>query len=80
MLSKFFGDKPWFKSMTAWALLIFFCAETLVPEAGKQGLIDAGVVKTLMGWMNTAAVLLGGLGIRRAATAPNAVEVETNDG
>jgi hypothetical protein len=76
MFAQLFGDKPWFKSLTAWGLLVFFCAQTLVPAAGTQGLIDAEVVKTLMGWMDTAAVLLTGLGIRKAASAPN-VEPKT---
>ena len=68
-LDQFFGGKAWYKSMVGWAILIFVMAETAVPEAGSLGLIDAGTVKTLSGYMSSISAVLGILGIRRRLPA-----------
>ena len=71
MLKNIFGGKSWYKSMTGWAALIFFSAEKIVPEIGSSGLLDAGTVASITGWMTTISVILGALGIRKAATSKN---------
>lgn len=71
MFGKLFGGKSWYKSMTAWAALIFLVAQTAIPAAGDLGIIDFMLSETLMDWMTKGSALLGGLGIRKAASAPN---------
>lgn len=65
MLDKFFGGKPWFKSLTGWALFIFIMAQTAIPTGQEAGIIDMSTAETLNGWMNSAAMVMGALGIRR---------------
>ena len=69
MFDKLFGGKPWWRSMVGWAAVIFIAAETAIPYAGSIGVIDPEVATTLTGWMDSAAALLGGLGIRRRLPA-----------
>ncbi len=63
MFEKIFGDKPWYKSMTAWGLIALGAAEAAV----QSGLLPAGVA-IYVTYAGTAAVALG---LRKAATAPN---------
>lgn len=71
MLSKIFGGKSWYKSMTGWGTLILALAWTLIPGLGELGVLDAGTVDMITGMMTKSGTLLGVLGIRKAASAPN---------
>jgi len=73
MFNEIFGGKPWYNSMTAWATLFLTVAYTLVPAISELGIVSPEVGATLTGWLTKISIPLGMLGIRRAATAKNAV-------
>ena len=73
-LDQLFGGKPWYQSMVGWGFLVFIAAETIIPQAGSMGLMDAGLVKTLMGYMNSASAILVTLGIRRRLPATGIIK------
>jgi len=68
---KIFEGKPWYRSMTAWAVVILAGAETVVPLAGEMGLADPEQMAALTSYMQKLAAAMGALGIRRAATRTN---------
>ena len=70
-ISAIFGDKPWFKSMTAWGLIIFFGGTAMLEQACSEGLIAAGVCAFALKATQTVGSIVGVLGLRRAAQAPN---------
>ena len=70
-ISNIFGGKVWYKSLTAWGVLIWTIAQTAVPAAANVGIISADAAATLTDWMNAIAVPLGALGIRKAAITPD---------
>ena len=63
MFNKIFGDKPWYKSLTAWGLIVLTAAEGAV----QSGLLPPGLA-TYVAYAGAAAVALG---LRKAATSPN---------
>ncbi len=63
MFEKIFGDKPWYKSLTAWGLVVLGAAEAAV----LGGLIPPEFAKYVT-YVGAAAVTLG---IRKAATSAN---------
>ncbi|MGW8181650.1 MAG: hypothetical protein ACWGQW_23210 [bacterium] len=65
MFDQLFGDKPWFKSFTAWGSFIFILAWTAVPALGELGLIGPEVQDQLSKYMTIAAGPLTAVGIRR---------------
>ena len=69
-MGKFFdnilGDKNVFKSMTAWGLFLFEMGSPIVDAAVGAGFITADGGDTLEGWLGKVAVILTGLGIRKA--------------
>ena len=66
MLKKVFGDKSWYKSMTAWGVLGLTVAWTVVPAMGEMGVISPELTTTLTGMLTKISSLLGVLGIRKA--------------
>ena len=71
MLKNLFGDKPWFKSITAWGLILFSVGSAGLTQICEVGLIDEG---TCAAWMKTVQMVGGSLtalGIRKASTAKN---------
>ena len=73
-LSKILGGKPWYESMTIWAGIIFTIANVGVVQLcnPEVAILSAAVCGTLVKGMNLVGGWLAMLGIRRAATAPNA--------
>ena len=71
MLNSILGDKPWFKSMTAWGVLILTAAWTVVPLMGEMGLVTIEVSASMTKWLTVISTPLNLIGIRRAATAKN---------
>ncbi len=63
MFEKIFGDKPFYKSLTAWGLILLGAAEAAV----LSGLIPPEFAKFVT-YAGAAAVALG---LRKAATSPN---------
>lgn len=62
-LKKLFGGKPWYNSVTAWALLLLGAAEIAV----QVGIVPEGAMSLVV----RAGELAVALGIRKAATAAN---------
>jgi len=69
MFDQFFGGKAWFKSMTAWGILLFTLAQTAIPQMAELGLVTVDVAATLTHWLTVVSVPLGALGIRRKLPA-----------
>lgn len=71
-LSSIFGGKPWYQSLTAWGLVAYGVGGQLVETAcGPTGLLSAETCAQLGGAVETLGAVLAGLGVRKAATAPN---------
>lgn len=66
-LGAIFGDKPWFRSMTAWGLVLFAAVAPVVSEMGAAGLIAPELAASINGWSIKIGAVLAGLGLRRAA-------------
>ncbi len=71
MLSKIFGGKSWYQSLTGWGVLGLTVAWTVVPALGEMGIISPELTTSLTGMLTKAGSLLGMLGIRKAATTAN---------
>lgn len=65
MLDQLFGGKPWFKSMTGWALFIYIMAQAALPGAVEAGIASPEAIAPVLPWMDKVALMLGVLGIRR---------------
>lgn len=70
-LSAALGGKSWYKSLTVWGLIIFAGATAGAQEACELGAFSGGVCDNIERWGATLGTVMTGLGIRRAATAPN---------
>ena len=70
-LSAVFGDKAWFKSLTAWGLVIGVGGMAVLDQVCTLGFLSAETCATAQKWAGGLGVVLGTLGIRRAATAKN---------
>lgn len=70
-LTKLVGDKPIFKSMTVWGVLIFVGVTAMLDQACSQGLISEVTCGTMTAWAKNIGGVLTVLGLRRAATAEN---------
>jgi hypothetical protein len=70
-VSAYFGGKPWFQSLTAWGLVVFFGLTAALDQACSAGVFGEGLCMTLTGWSESLGAVLTVLGLRRAATAPN---------
>lgn len=73
-MEKWLG-KPWFKSLTAWGLLVFFGLTALIDQACAEGLLSHETCATLQGWSRSVGGVLTVLGLRKAATAKNVAVV-----
>lgn len=62
-----FGDKPWFKSLTAWGVVLFAAGSAGIGEAcGSAGLLSEGLCGSLNGFLTAFGSILAALGLRRA--------------
>ena len=80
ILVNLFGDKPWYKSLTAWAVFVFAVGQTYCNvgsgecAVGVVECVDALPFASAVCKLSlTVAPILGTLGLRRAA---NPVEYE----
>jgi hypothetical protein len=71
MLTQFFGGKAWFKSMTAWGLIVWATAEAVMGQICEAGILSPDACSSAGAIVSAAGAILAALGIRRAATAPN---------
>ena len=64
-----FGDKPWFRSMTAWGVILFTASEAGIGGAcgGEAGLLSDATCAWLTSAMSSIGAILTVLGLRRAA-------------
>jgi hypothetical protein len=67
MFNKVFGDKPWYKSMTAWGAILLGAAT----GAEQIGAVSPGTTSALATLAQDVGALLVLFGLRKAATAPN---------
>lgn len=70
-VNEIFGGKKWFKSWTAWGLIIWQGGSAMANQACGEGLIGASVCATVVSITTIVGQVLTALGIRRAATAKN---------
>ena len=72
-LNAIFGGKSWYKSLTAWGLVILGGISPLVGGACAPdvSLLSFETCEYLTTALNWAGQILTVLGIRKAATAPN---------
>jgi hypothetical protein len=71
-LSAMFGGKPVYKSMTAWGLALFVAAQAGMVELCGAEVLTAATCGAFATVLKYIGGILTVLGIRRAATAPNA--------
>lgn len=64
-LDGLFGDKKWYKSMTAWGLLLLAVGSQFFAEAGANDLLPGNVAEMGVKWSTSIGTVLAGLGIRR---------------
>ncbi len=69
MFRKMFGDKPWYKSVTAWGLVVFAMASTYCSFATGSAVLPFGDIVCQVG--EKGGMILAALGIRKAATSAN---------
>ena len=69
LFKNIFGGKPWFKSLTAWGLIIIGVSEVFIAQAcnPEVALLSEGVCGVLVKGMDMIGGLLVALGLRRAA-------------
>jgi hypothetical protein len=65
------GDKPWFKSLTTWGVIVFIAAEAGITEACAGGALGTGLCATLATGLKYIGGALAVFGLRRAAVSPN---------
>jgi len=66
-----FAGKVWFKSLTAWGLVLFAVTMAGVEAATGAGLIDQALGDKIIGYGAVINGYLVTLGIRKAASAPS---------
>ena len=64
-------NKPIYKSITAWGVVIFVAAEAGITQACGGELLGAGLCGTIAAGLKYVGGALTALGLRRAAVAPN---------
>ena len=72
LLGNLFGGKSWYQSLTAWGLIVYVGVAGVVDEACAQGALGPGTCEMLNIWVKNIGVVLGALGLRRAANTPTA--------
>lgn len=72
-LSALFGGKPWFKSVTAWGLVVLVGVTSALGAMSDAQLLSPEKVATYSAWAQNIGMVMTALGLRRAATAPNAI-------
>jgi len=60
------GGTDWYKSLTAWGLILFYGVSGMIGDACSQGLISADLCATMQSKIETAGAVMTALGIRRA--------------
>ena len=73
LVSNIWGDKPWYKSLTSWGLIVFVGATSVLDEACVQGMMSSDVCDIAKGLLSNVGVVLTVLGIRKAANTPTPV-------
>ena len=71
MLENLFGGKSWYKSLTAWGVIVFIVVTSAIDQVCAAGVASDSLCATLTTWSETIGAVLVTLGIRKAATAPN---------
>ena len=71
MLENLFGDKPWYKSLTAWGIVTIGVAQVFVAQTCDLGLLSVSVCATATKYLTLIGAGMATLGIRKASTAPN---------
>ncbi len=63
-----FGDKPWYKSLTTWGLVIIGLAEVfVVGVCGGSGLLTPEQCEPIVKYTQMAGGMMATLGVRKAA-------------
>jgi len=73
-ISAIFGGKSWYKSLTAWGVVLWAGLAPMLSAAcgDEASLLPATTCATLSTVATWAGSILTVLGVRKAATAPNA--------
>lgn len=71
MFEKLFGGKPWYRSWTAWGLVVIAVAQTFVAQTCDLGLLSVTACAAATKYITLIGSGLATLGIRKAATAKN---------
>ena len=71
MFNNIFGGKSWYQSLTGWGVAIFAGGSALATAVCAAELISPELCATILKGVQFVGVILGGLGIRKASTAPN---------
>ena len=67
-LNAIFGGKPWFKSLTAWGLVVLVGVTSGLQEACAAGVLSESICSTGETWSTHVGLVLTALGIRRASS------------
>ncbi|MHC4224573.1 MAG: hypothetical protein ACYSUN_11330 [Planctomycetota bacterium] len=67
MLDKIFGGKPWFKSMTAWGIVIATVGTVALKTVATSGLVQPETAATLMTVVQWIGAATTALGLRKAS-------------
>jgi hypothetical protein len=70
-LAAIVGDKPIYKSLTVWGVAIFVVAEAASAHLCEVEILNVATCGTIATVLKYIGGILGVLGLRRAATAPN---------
>jgi hypothetical protein len=71
-VSALLGGKAWYKSMTVMGLVLWQGVSAALTGACDQGLMEVATCDSITAWTSSAGQILAVLGVRRAATSPNA--------
>ncbi len=77
MLSSIFGDKPWYRSLTAWGIILFTAGAGLVAGACEQGLLGVGFCAGAKPIIQAIGAGMTAAGLRKATQA-NADAIQAN--
>lgn len=67
MLNQIFGGKPWFKSLTAWGIVIAAVGTVALKSVAASGLVDGDTAAQLLLYVQYIAAATTALGLRKAS-------------
>tara|TARA_R110002020_G_scaffold323987_1_gene539764 strand:+ start:247 stop:480 length:234 start_codon:yes stop_codon:yes gene_type:complete len=67
LISGIWGEKPWYKSLTSWGLVVLVGVTSLLDEACAQGILLSGTCDMANMWLERIGIVMTALGIRRAS-------------